>query len=226
MIKHLTILFTLFICVSSCNSEKKERKPISVQTTQLSVAEKIAKAHGLEHWNNVNRIEFTFQVDRNGQQGNGRAWTWFPKKDSVIMQAGEQYVKYNRSQMDSVPPNADQAFINDKFWLLIPFQLVWDEGTTISEPKTETAPISKSELNKITLTYGSEGGYTPGDAYDIFYDDNFIIREWVFRQGNSQEPTMSTTFENYKNFGGLRLAQEHKMEESDFNLRFTNINVN
>ena len=223
--KQPTILLLTIIFMFSCNSEKKERKPISVKTTELTVPEKIAEAHGYKHWKDVNSIQFTFQVDRNGQEGNGRSWIWFPKKDSVIMQAGEQYVKYNRSQIDSLSVNADRAFINDKFWLLIPFQLVWDEGTTISEPRKSVAPISKQELNKITLTYGNEGGYTPGDAYDIFYDDDFVIREWIFRQGNTTEATMSTTFENYQNHRGLLLAENHKMENSEFNLRLLDINV-
>jgi hypothetical protein len=121
--------------------------------------------------------------------------------------------------------NADRAFINDKFWLLVPFQLVWDEGTTISETKREVAPISQTELNKITLTYSNEGGYTPGDAYDLYFDENYRIKEWVYRQGNSETPSMMTTFENYEDFNGLKIAKDHKMADGNFNLYFSNIKV-
>lgn len=103
--------------------------------------------------------------------------------------------------------------------------MIWDEGTTISNPKKAISPVKKQELNKITITYSNEGGYTPGDAYDIFYDDNYIIQEWNFRRNNASEPSLSNTFENYKNFNGLKIAQEHKKAEGDWNLLVRNIKV-
>jgi hypothetical protein len=121
---------------------------------------------------------------------------------------------------------ADRGFINDKFWALIPFQLVWDEGTTISEPEKATSPVRQQDMNKISITYSNEGGYTPGDAYDIFYDDNFIIREWNFRRGNAEEPSLSNTFENYGNYNGIKVAQDHKFAEGDRNLLVRNVKVN
>jgi len=102
---------------------------------------------------------------------------------------------------------------------------VWDEGTTISEAIKEVAPISKTELNKITITYGNEGGYTPGDAYDFYFNDDYIIQEWAYRKGNSETPSMITTFENYEDFNGLKIAKEHKMAEGNFNLYFSDIKV-
>lgn len=225
-----TLITLLFISILvSCKSEPKQptseidaKEP---NLEELTTAQKIANAHGYEHWKNVNRITFTFKVDRGGNSGNGRAWTWFPKKDSIQLNSDTNSVSYNRTEMDSTALNVDPAFINDKFWLLIPFQLVWDEGITISESVKSNGPISNSEFNKITLTYGDEGGYTPGDAYDIYFDDNYIIREWTFRKGNAAEPTMSTTFENYEDYNGLLLARDHKMAQGDFNLNFQNVSV-
>lgn len=227
--KHLCIFLCAASLFISCKTEKKEGQiPVEVTSTVTkapTTAEKIARAHGFDNWKNINRITFEFNVTREGKQGNGRLWTWFPKKDSIVMTTSEKQVAYNRKRLDSISTNTDRAFINDKFWLLVPFQLVWDEGTTISESVKAVAPISKSEMNKITLTYGNEGGYTPGDAYDIFFDENHLIREWVFRQGNAAEPTMTTTFENYEDFKGLKIAKDHKMADGDFNLFFSDISV-
>jgi hypothetical protein len=217
------------IVLVSCKTDSKDQNEttenISEEKKELSVAEKIAQAHGFDQWKNVNSIEFTFNVDR-GENHFERPWTWQPKENYVVSAISKDSIyMYTRTKMDSVSINVDKAFINDKFWLLVPFQLVWDEGKTISETVKEIAPISKTELNKITLTYGNEGGYTPGDAYDIFYDDDYIMREWVFRKGNSQEPSMTTTFENYEDFNGLKIAKDHKMVEGEFNLYFSNIKV-
>jgi hypothetical protein len=103
--------------------------------------------------------------------------------------------------------------------------LVWDKSTTISDPIKVTAPISKDSINQITVTYPSEGGYTPGDAYDIFYNDDFLIREWAYRRGNSAEPSLVNTFENYITVNGIKFAQDHKQAEIDWNLNFTNIKI-
>ena len=48
-------------------------------------------------------------------------------------------------------------------------------------------------MQKLTIVYGDEGGYTPGDAYDFYFGDDHIIKEWVFRKGNATEPSTMTT---------------------------------
>ena len=227
--KRLLTLLCLCAILASCKTETKDQndqtETISEVKQTLTIAEKIAQAHGFDHWKNVEQIDFTFNVDR-GDNHFERIWTWEPKKNQVVFSTGvDSIVVFNRNKLDSTNTKLDQRFINDKFWLLVPFQLVWDEGTTISDPIKDIAPISKKELNKIVLTYGNEGGYTPGDAYDVFYDDDFIIREWVFREGNRKEPSMATTFENYQDFNGIKIAKDHKMVDGNFNLYFSNVKV-
>ncbi|WP_040248334.1 hypothetical protein [Psychroserpens mesophilus] len=221
--------FLCFILLfSACKTDTKEQTTTveadSELKTESTTAEKIALAHGFENWKHVNDIQFTFNVDRDSSHFE-RSWTWNPKSDDVRLVTDTDTIQYNRTSVDSLSINADKAFINDKFWLLIPFQMVWDKGTTISESSTAVAPISKTELNKITLTYGNEGGYTPGDAYDIYFDKDYIIQEWVFRKGNSEEPSMTTTFENYQDVNGIKFAHDHKMTEGNFNLYFSNIKI-
>lgn len=218
--KNLSLLLIIFCLVSCKQEEKKEVAP----TKLLTIAEKIANAHGFKNWANVKSFAFTFGGNYE-ESNSGRSWIWNPKTNDVSLTRGEETNSYNRNSMDSISIKSDRAFINDKFWALFPFQLVWDEGTTISEPTKELAPISKKELNKIVLLYGSKGGYTPGDAYDIYYDNDFIIREWAFRKGNADEAALVNTFEKYENFGGLKIAQEHKKEEGDWNLLVWKIKV-
>ncbi len=218
--KYFTYIIFLAITILSCKDEKKaitEQKP-------LTIAEKIANAHGYQNWKNVKNFQFTFG-GKIEDSSSGRAWVWNPKTNNVKLIRNGETTEYNRNNMDTIALKADRAFINDKFWALIPFQLIWDEGTTISEPIEEASPISKKQLNKIILTYSNNGGYTPGDAYDIYYDNEYIIREWSYRKGNTAKPTLSNTFENYKDTNGLKIAQSHKIFESDRNLLIRNIKV-
>lgn len=220
MKKQLLIALILFSLMSCKNNEDK-KTPIA----KLSIAEKIAKAHGIDHWKNVTEINFTFNVDRDSSHFE-RSWSWKPKTNQVTLITANDTINYNRKSLDSLSIKADQGFINDKFWLLAPFQILWDSGTTITDSVNIVAPISKTKLNKLTLTYGNEGGYTPGDAYDFFYDDNYLIKEWIFRKSNTKEPSMITTFENYEEFNGIKIAKDHKKAKGNWNLYFTNISIN
>ena len=222
--KYLSLFIICFLLIVSCKSETKDSQT-KKDLKELTIAEKIANAHGYENWKNVEKVEFTFKVDRDTIKGQGRSWIWHPKKDRVKMTMGEIAVEYKRSEMDSTQIRADQGFINDKYWFLVPFQLVWDTSATISEPKTTESPIKKEQLDMITILYGEKGGYTPGDAYDIYYDKNYLIKEWVFRQGNSSEPSLTNTFENYKDFNGIKIAIDHKKEGGNWNLNFADISI-
>jgi len=218
--KNFIYLALIILTISACKKEVKSNNEVKA----LSVAEKIAQAHGFKNWNSINKIAFTFNVDKDSTHFE-RHWIWKPKTNDITSIINKDTLNYNRKNLDSISLKVDRGFINDKFWLLIPFQLVWDSGTTISEPIKAEAPISNTVLNKITLTYSKDGGYTPGDAYDIFYDDHFLIKEWVFRKANQKEPSMMTTFENYKNVNGLKLALDHKKPDTNWNLNFTNISI-
>ncbi len=217
--KNTFLVLCALITLISC---KKEEKKEAIK--ELSVAEKIANAHGFENWDKVSEIAFTFNVDKDSTHFE-RSWTWKPKTNDVRLISNLDTIYYNRKNVDSISIKADQGFINDKFWLLAPFQLVWDSGTTITEPTKEKAPISETLLNKITLVYANEGGYTPGDAYDFYYDDNYMIKEWIYRRGNAGEASMITSFESQKDFNGLKIALEHIKKGENWNLNFTNIQV-
>ena len=206
------ICFTTLLLIAC-----KQKAETKVVETERTIAEKIGHAHGFENWKNVSEIAFTF--NRN------RSWKWQPKTNDVTFIQDTLEVSYNRAKIDSTVIKIDPAFINDKFWLLIPFQLIWDKSATISEPIKAEAPISKTQMSKITLLYGKEGGYTPGDAYDIYFGDDYIIREWAFRKGNKQEAGLINTFENYQDFSGIKLALDHKKAEGDWNLELSNIEI-
>lgn len=212
------LLYIVLACTLITNCKEAPKVPVSSSTQpKLSIAQKIANAHGFEHWKNVSEIQFTFN--------NKRSWTWQPKSDAISLVIENDTLNYNRRTLDSLSLKADKGFINDKFWLLIPFQLIWDKSALISKPVIEKAPISKLTMNRITLAYPKDGGYTPGDAYDIYYGDDFIIKEWVFRKGNQDKPSLVNTFENYKNYNGLLIASDHKKPDSDWNLTLKNIKV-
>ena len=214
----------ILLAITSFISCKKEEKKTTIEVKPLTVAQNIANAHGFENWNKVKSFAFTFGGKKDNPK-SGRSWLWNPKTNDISLKNGDEIITFNRNNIDSAFIKADKAFINDKFWALIPFQLIWDKDATISEKVNAHSPVKNEALFKITITYPNEGGYTPGDAYDIYFNHDFIIREWSYRKANSPEPSLSNTFENYKDFNGILIAQEHKKSEGDWNLLLRNIKV-
>tara|TARA_R110002072_G_scaffold124085_1_gene259503 strand:- start:23206 stop:23904 length:699 start_codon:yes stop_codon:yes gene_type:complete len=230
--KKLLAILLLICSFTSCNeftksSEEKNARefiPDHDKNPVISTAETIALKNGYLQWNEVDKIDFTFNVDR-GDSHFERSWSWEPKTENVTKRSAKDTVSYNRSQMDSITRKIDASFINDKYWLLAPFNLAWDEGTTFSEEENSVAPISKDTLRKLTVVYGNEGGYTPGDAYDFYFGKDYEIKEWVFRKGNDSVPSMINTWEDYETFKGIKIAKMHQDSTGNFKLYFTNISV-
>ncbi|WP_420602502.1 hypothetical protein [Flagellimonas sp.] len=215
------ILSVLFLWSCKIEPKKVEQKEIQ----QKTILEKIAHAHGYDNWKSVKEFTFTFNVDRDSSHFE-RTWKWKPKTNDIIAITGGDTLAYNRKSMDSIALKTNGGFINDRYWILAPFNLIWDSGNFTHElAENQKAPISGDTMQKLTIVYGNEGGYTPGDAYDFYFKDDFIIREWVFRKANQVEPSMTTTWEDYAEIKGLKLAQDHKKAEEGFSLNFTNLAV-
>jgi hypothetical protein len=238
MKKVLVVLSSILLCIACNNNTKKENKyeeetevrdpkPVvdKKQNKIPTTAEAIANANGLKHWDKVKEIRFTFNVDRDSSHYQ-RSWNWKPKKDIITLTSEKDTITYNRSQLDSISIKADQKFINDKYWLLAPFNLVWDAANFTSKHELKAiAPISNIEMQKLTIVYEKEGGYTLGDAYDFYFEGDFIIKEWVFREGNQPEPSLITSWEDYQNFSNIKIAKTHIRNEGKWKLYFTEIKV-
>lgn len=211
------------ILLSSCKTEKKSEA--KEPEKELSILEKVAFANGAENWKHVNKLQFTFNVDRDTSHFQ-RTWIWKPKTNEVTAISATDSLSYNRKQMDSTIQKTDGGFINDKYWMLAPINILWDrENLTTKHTAQAEAPISKKSMQKLTVVYGDEGGYTPGDAYDLYFGDDFMVKEWVFRRGNQTEPSMVSTWEGYEDKAGLKIATVHKNAEGNFKLYFTNVVV-
>ena len=215
------VAFGLFSCAENVSVNKAE-KPSEIHP--------VSRAYGYDNWENIERLGFTFNVEKQKKRKTkirSRSWIWFPKTDTVIyMNEYDTLTYYRKGELGPLEVNADQLFINDRYWLLCPFNLSWDEGINFSEEKEKQGPISGDSLYMQTIVYDSEVGYTPGDAYDLYYDKNHIVKEWVFRRSNAEEPTLITTWEENIEIEDMLFSTEHYNTDSTFHLYFTDIEVN
>lgn len=223
MKKPLLVVLCLTLFLSGCKTDKKQK--VTEQKMELSILDKVANAHGFDQFRNVKEIAFTFNVDRPDSHSE-RSWVWNTITNDIRSMNKGDTISYNRNNMDSTTTKINGGFINDKYWLMAPFNLAWDkDNITYDHQNDVPAPISKNPMQKLTIVYGNEGGYTPGDAYDFYFGSDYMIKEWVFRRSNQPEASLTTTWENYVDINGLKIAEMHKNEDGSFKLYFTNIKV-
>ena len=208
------VLIAAFTALISCKQENKQEITVSEES---ALYEQVAVESGIESWDEVKTVDFTFNVDRNGETVVSRHWKWLPQSDQVTFSGNDANITYNRNQqLDSLALSTDRSFINDVYWLLPQFKLVWDQGTQITSP---------DEGKVITIKYTGNDGYTPGDQYDMTIDDNGMIASWKYTPKGATQPAMETSFENYEDFNGIKIAKDHKTPDGSTNIYFTDVEI-
>ena len=219
--KYLLSLRALALFIS-CQEEPK--KPVE-PTPQLTLLDSIALAYGYDNWSAVNTIQFSFNVARPDRTYK-RSWIWNTRKQEVTSIIEGDTITYLRKAVDSTLTQTDARFINDKYWLLVPFNLVWDRDNFSYEVQDDVpAPISQQPLRKLTIVYGDTGGYTPGDAYDFYFTPDHQIKEWAWRKGNDSVPSVQTAWSEPQPFNGISISETHSNVASEPLIFFTDIRV-
>lgn len=223
--KNFTFLIICLTLFAGCKdrSDSSASKDDQAKDIDQPINVQVAMANGFEEFEDVKQINFTFNVKVNDTLRTSRAWKWFPQEDRIELTEKEETITYdNDGNFNEAEQVADRKFINDTYWLLFPFQLVWSDFN-MEHTSTAEAPISKEKMQQMTISFENEGGYTPGDTYHIFYKDDKLIREWTYVSSGGR--SLSTTWEDYENFDGVKIAKMHKSEDGSFQLFFTDVEV-
>lgn len=190
----------------------------------------VAEEYGIEKFDEIQELSYTFNVII-GDKTITRKWKWEPKDKKVTYfeggEDGGEYT-YHRDKLESQDKDKnikiDKWFVNDQYWLLFPFHLLWDDHVEITEKGKLQSPIGKEDCRVLEIKYVGGRGYTPDDVYELYIGDDNLIKEWIFRKGGGK-PTRITSWENNKKFGPITIATEHYDSEKTFKLWFTGIEV-
>jgi hypothetical protein len=159
------------------------------------IADKMAKTHGLDSFGQIEGIRYTFNVERSGVNVF-RSWEWNPKTDSVSYEGQDKdgkplKVTYQRSQATGVPEDIDANFLNDQYWLLLPFHVIWDTSATVIDEGMQKLPLGNESGEKLVVKYPSDGGYSPGDTWDVYVGADGRVQEFVWHRGDRRNPASS-----------------------------------
>lgn len=180
------------------------------------IAEKIAKTYGIDSWGQIEAIRYTFNIDIPGLKLS-RSWVWEPKSDRVSYEGKDKAgnpvkVTYVRSQLnsqpDSVQKEIDPGFVNDQYWLVFPFHVVWDTGASVEDKGFHKQ--GQGSADQVVVKYPS-GGYTPGDTWELHVGPDNRIQELVFHHGGTAKPSVVVaTWAGYKKAGPLLISTDHR----------------
>jgi len=183
------------------------------------IAEQIAKTYGLDSFGQIDAIRYTFNAQFPGVNLS-RSWVWQPKADQVSYEGKDKDGKvvkatYVRSQLNSQPANVqddiDPGFVNDNYWLLFPFHAYWDSSATVTDRGMHKLPLGNGSAELVAVKYPLEGGYTPGDTWELYVGKDKRVEQFVYHRGGPKKPSVViATWAGYKKAGALLISTEHR----------------
>jgi hypothetical protein len=188
--------------------------------TRPPILEQIAKTYGLDSFGQIEAIRYTFNLDLPGVINLSHKWEWEPKTNKVSYEGKDKdgkpvKVTYMRSQLSSQPDDVknqvDPAFTNDNYWLLFPFHAYWDTSATVTDQGMHKLPVGNGSAELVSVKYPSEGGYTPGDTWDLFVGKDKRVEYLVYHRGGPKKPSLViASWAGYKKAGPMLVSTEHR----------------
>jgi hypothetical protein len=189
--------------------------------TRPPVVDKLANAYGLDSFAQVEAVRYTFNLQRPGSNVS-RSWVWEPKTGKISYegknQAGKPVkVTFVQSELNPESPvvknRIDWLFVNDNYWMFLPFHVYWDTpGADAQDKGMQKLPLARSSAQLVVIQY-SKAGYTPGDTWDLYLGPDYRIQEMVYHRGDPKSTVpglIKVTWAGYKKAGPLLFSTEHR----------------
>ncbi len=205
--------------------------------------EVMAAVGGPAAWNDRNwNISFDFVAVRDGAEASRFSHIWNRRSDTYILNGKDKEGRnwtVNFSDIGKktgsatvngslVADSAGKAmlemgygrFINDSYWLLMPFKLL-DAG--VHHRRGHDTLIGGRTFQTLQLSFGNVG-LTPGDRYWLYIDPaTKLVERWRFLLQSGREGEFLWT--DYRQFGPVKLSLRKTAPDGSFEIRFENVQV-
>jgi len=226
--KALRLLLVFGLLLLAVNSWAQQRPPILKQ---------IAETYGIDSWDKIEAIRYTWNGEVTGLFKASRTWTWEPKTNKVTFEGVDkdgkpEKVTYLRSELSSQPDavkKVDSGFINDNYWAFFPFHAYWDTSATVADQGMQKLPLGTGSATLVSVKYPSQaGGYTPGDTWNLYVGKDNRVQLLEFHHGGDAKPSLViATWTGYKKAGPLLFSTEHRgtADSKPLHISLTNVAV-
>jgi len=195
--------------------------PTSWAQQRAPILEQIAKTYGIDSWDKVEAIRYTWNGEITGLFKAAHKWEWEPKTGKISYEGTDKdgkpvKVSYDSSQLssqsDQVKNEIEPSFVNDNYWLLFVFHAYWDKSATVTDEGMKKLPMGAGSARLVSVKYPAEaGGYTPGDTWDLYVGKDNRAIQFVYHRGGPRKPSIVIApWAGYKKAGPVLISTEHK----------------
>jgi len=179
------------------------------------------RMHYWDRWDGSYRLETTFQTGTGPQHGGGQNLVVYFNVNSQQGQAFIGGIPFGGALGDSLVKRAHAWFINDSFWLLMPYK--WrDPGVNPEYLGHETNEYGDWEVVHLSF---DDVGLTPGDQYWVYIDAGVprLVRMWQYHLQGRENKGLFIRWQNWQRFGDILLATERESVDGSLKIEFTDI---
>lgn len=180
---------------------------------------------GKQGWDNTRFIAWSFRDQYQVWDKKADRYRW--EKDSLIAiintrtKDGRVYVAgkelQNGEEKRKLLEKAYAAWINNAYWLVMPFKLQ-DPGVNLKYiGGGKTMDGAAADMLEMTFDHV---GLTPENKYHLWIDKKSgLITQWAYyKDFHDKAPTFMRRWADYKNYGNIKLASDRSNPESDFTI--------
>jgi hypothetical protein len=187
----------------------------------MKLAKQVVQAGGGNDWGKVARLKFTFNViGADGKPAMVAKHDWDVRKgtDAVTWNGKTVTVDLMGKHDEGDAHAAFARWTNDSYWLLAPIKLL-DGGVKLEAGGQQEVEGQTYDVLHVSFEHV---GMTPGDRYNLYIDPQaHLVRRWDYMPAPDKKT--SGTWEDYQQFGPLKLATKHHFGNKQIN--FTDVEV-
>ncbi len=183
----------------------------------IAIADEVMEAMGgRKAWDETQTIQWTFFGRRalNWDKQNNKVGVTYLDSSFIAnldMNTGQGEVwldgvqQTSKDSLDKYLRRTESIWINDSYWLVMPFKLK-DSGVTLTyvgKDSTEAGQLA----DVLQLTFKGVGR-TPGNKYWVYVDEtSSLVTQWAFFQKATETtPNFVTPWEGYATYGNILLS--------------------
>ncbi len=233
------VVLILNACSKSSNTSNANTNPAAEgfdlansDPAAVELADSIMAAMGgWENWNNTRFISWNVF--------DSRDLIWDKKEERVRIESIKDSITYvvnlstlngkvwikgqeliEKDSLTKMLKRAKSMWINDTYWLLMPFKLK-DSGVTLKYLGEDTLKTG-DKCNVLQLTFNNVGD-TPQNKYHVFVDlaDN-LVKQWAyFNEANKDSANFVRPWDNYKRYGNILISADRSDGAGPKNVKVT-----
>ena len=224
--KNLTFFFiaAIFLILFSCDNDNNKNpaaKGFNMESSDsmaVAVADHVMNAMGgRKNWDQTQIFSWSFGSRKliwNKESGDVRIE--IPEENIVLLynhfsDAGRAFVTreevVDTDSLLNMMEKAKRIWINDSYWLVMPFKLK-DSGVTLKYlGMGETKKGVESHILELTF---NNVGVTPENKYEVYVDSkSYLVNQWAwYRDYKQDSATAVWPFDNYQKMEGILLSTD------------------